>query len=124
MKVIHGALGLVKAETRTMVRGRRGSSIPVYASLLFFTSPLTHNGELSQAWDDGGQDAHHGYQDYGVGGGGGFHGHKKRLVASDPSPHVIFLGLDIGFTESDVRVFVHHYHSPASTLMIRSSILF
>lgn len=56
-----------------------------------------------QAWDDGGQDSHHGYQDYGVG-GGGFHGHKKRLVASDPSPHVIFLGLDTAFTEADVRV--------------------
>ena len=59
-----------------------------------------------QAWDDGGYDSHNSYQDYGVG-GGGFHGHKKRLVASDPSPHVIFLGLDIGFTESDVRHTVH-----------------
>jgi hypothetical protein len=58
-----------------------------------------------QTWDDGGQDSQ-GYQDYGVG-GGGFHGHKKRLVASDPSPHVIFLGLDTGFTESDVRAIVH-----------------
>ncbi|KAI0255384.1 hypothetical protein BJV78DRAFT_1358937 [Lactifluus subvellereus] len=60
----------------------------------------------SGAWDDGGQDTHHGYQDYGAGGGGGFHGHKKRLVASDPSPHVIFLGLDIGFTESDLHTFL------------------
>src|SRR5712672_2454157 len=64
------------------------------------TSPFS-----SQGWDDGGQDSH---QDYGVG-GGGFHGHKKRLVASDPSPHVIFLGLDTGFTESDVCGIVHHY---------------
>ena len=63
---------------------------PTFANLLFV-----------QAWDDGGYDSHISYQDYGVG-GGGFHGHKKRLVASDPSPHVIFLGLDIGFTESDV----------------------
>ncbi|KAH8980825.1 hypothetical protein EDB86DRAFT_3066766 [Lactarius hatsudake] len=45
------------------------------------------------------------YQDYGVG-GGGFHGHKKRLVASDPSPHVIFLGLDVGFTESDLHTYL------------------
>ncbi|KAI9433949.1 hypothetical protein H4582DRAFT_1983514 [Lactarius indigo] len=57
------------------------------------------------AWDDGGYDAHHSYQDYGVG-GGGFHGHKKRLVASDPSPHVIFLGLDVGFTESDLHTYL------------------
>jgi RNA-binding protein 5/10 len=57
------------------------------------------------AWDDGGYDSHNSYQDYGVG-GGGFHGHKKRLVASDPSPHVIFLGLDIGFTESDLHTFL------------------
>ncbi|KAF8496702.1 hypothetical protein F5888DRAFT_1803888 [Russula emetica] len=56
-------------------------------------------------WDDGGQDSNHNYQDYGVG-GGGFHGHKKRLVASDPSPHVIFLGLDTGFTESDLHTFL------------------
>ncbi|KAI9457796.1 hypothetical protein BJY52DRAFT_1187142 [Lactarius psammicola] len=57
------------------------------------------------AWDDGGYDSHHSYQDYGVG-GGGFHSHKKRLVASDPSPHVIFLGLDIGFTESDLHTYL------------------
>ncbi|KAH9029099.1 hypothetical protein EDB85DRAFT_1968260 [Lactarius pseudohatsudake] len=56
------------------------------------------------AWDDGGYDAHHSYQDYGVGGGG--FGHKKRLVASDPSPHVIFLGLDVGFTESDLHTYL------------------
>ena len=28
---------------------------------------------------------------------------KKRLVPSEPSPHVIFLGLDPDFTEADVR---------------------
>lgn len=33
---------------------------------------------------------------------GGGH-NKKRLVPSDPSPHVIFLGLDPDFTEADVR---------------------
>jgi len=54
------------------------------------------------SWDDSSQ---HSYQDYGAG-GGGFHGHKKRLVASDPSPHVIFLGLDTGFTESDLHTFL------------------
>lgn len=34
------------------------------------------------------------------GGGGGFN--KKRLIPSEPSPHVIFLGLDPDFTEADV----------------------
>jgi hypothetical protein len=29
---------------------------------------------------------------------------KKRLVPSEPSPHVIFLGLDPDFTEADVRL--------------------
>lgn len=29
---------------------------------------------------------------------------KKRLVPSEPSPHVIFLGLDPDFTESDVSL--------------------
>lgn len=28
---------------------------------------------------------------------------KKRLLPSEPSPHVIFLGLDSDFTEADVR---------------------
>lgn len=32
--------------------------------------------------------------------GGGFN--KKRLIPSEPSPHVIFLGLDPDFTEADV----------------------
>jgi hypothetical protein len=73
-------------------------------------APLLHllantSQVLLQSWDDGSQ---HSYQDYGTG-GGGFHGHKKRLVASDPSPHVIFLGLDTDFTESDVRAKFHPY---------------
>ena len=74
---------------------------------LLSSSIRQHTG-FSQGWDDGGQDSHHNYQDYGVA-GGGFHSHKKRLVASDPSPHVIFLGLDTGFTESDVCGIIHHY---------------
>ncbi|EAU88125.2 hypothetical protein CC1G_03797 [Coprinopsis cinerea okayama7 len=53
---------------------------------------------------------HHRDQDYGYderprGGGGGGGGHpKKRLLPSEPSPHVIFLGLDPDFTEADVCV--------------------
>jgi RNA-binding protein 5/10 len=99
------AHGLETVETRTMEREeeeiqRRGTSA-TSSSL-----SLTH-GILSGLgrWRTR---LHHNYQDYGVA-GGGFHGHKKRLVASDPSPHVIFLGLDTGFTESDVCGIVHHY---------------
>ncbi|PPQ89061.1 hypothetical protein CVT25_006433 [Psilocybe cyanescens] len=40
-----------------------------------------------------------GYDDHSRGGAGGFV--KKRLVPSEPSPHVIFLGLDPDFTEAD-----------------------
>ncbi|KAI9508851.1 hypothetical protein F5148DRAFT_979244 [Russula earlei] len=75
------------------------------SSLLLLTSHWFLRCVSLQPWDDGGQDSHNSYQDYGVG-GGGFHGHKKRLVASDPSPHVIFLGLDTGFTESDLYSFL------------------
>lgn len=38
---------------------------------------------------------------YQRGGGGGAYA-KKRLIPSEPSPHVIFLGLDPDFTEADV----------------------
>ena len=37
----------------------------------------------------------------GGGGGSGFQP-KRRLTPSEPSPHVIFLGLDPDFTEADV----------------------
>ncbi|KAL6307896.1 hypothetical protein BKA93DRAFT_766391 [Sparassis latifolia] len=36
---------------------------------------------------------------------GGAHG-KKRLVPSEPSPHVIFLGLDPDFTEADLQAYL------------------
>uniref|UniRef100_A0A8H8CMT6 G-patch domain-containing protein n=1 Tax=Psilocybe cubensis TaxID=181762 RepID=A0A8H8CMT6_PSICU len=42
----------------------------------------------------------YGHDDHSRGGAGGFA--KKRLVPSEPSPHVIFLGLDPDFTEADV----------------------
>ena len=105
MKVAHGP---ARVEMRTMERRRENSTAGYVGH--FFASSLTH--ETPQTWDDGGQDTHHNYQDYGV--GGGFHGHKKRLVASDPSPHVIFLGLDTGFTESDVCAIVHRFPSKRS----------
>ena len=69
--------------------------------------------DASQNWDEGG------YDNYGNQGRGNAqqwsqqdhsddrhwntHG-KKRQVPSEPSPHVIFLGLDPDFTEADVRM--------------------
>lgn len=35
---------------------------------------------------------------------GGGHNKKQRMVPSEPSPHVIFLGLDPDFTEADVSM--------------------
>lgn len=47
-----------------------------------------YEGEYDQSLDDRSQQR------------GGFA--KKRLIPSQPSPHVIFLGLDPDFTEADV----------------------
>ena len=105
MKVVHG---LERAETMTMEREERGSLTVEAGSVGLYFRFAKSSWDSLQNWDDGGHDSHHSYQDYGVG-GGGFHGHKKRLVASDPSPHVIFLGLDTAFTESDVRGDVRNY---------------
>ncbi len=61
--------------------------------------------DASQVYDESGYDARQGPQDYSQGQqgrGAGFP--KKRLQPSEPSPHVIFLGLDPDFTESDVRI--------------------
>lgn len=33
-------------------------------------------------------------------------GFKKRLAPSEPSPHVIFLGLDPDFTEADLQAYL------------------
>ncbi|KAI0060898.1 hypothetical protein BV25DRAFT_913931 [Artomyces pyxidatus] len=72
------------------------------------------------SWDEGGYDASYYNQDYaqddyssrggynnvGGGGGGGFQVNKKRLAPSEPSPHVIFLGLDLNFTEADLQMYL------------------
>ncbi|KAI0373364.1 hypothetical protein BV20DRAFT_1042175 [Pilatotrama ljubarskyi] len=71
-------------------------------------------------YNDGGYDASQGYDNSGYDGRqsneqgyyqddrhsrGGPH-NKKRLVPSEPSPHVIFLGLDPDFTESDMQAYL------------------
>ncbi|KAK2460530.1 hypothetical protein APHAL10511_007000 [Amanita phalloides] len=49
------------------------------------------------------------------GGGGGF---KKRLAPSEPSPHVIFLGLDPDFTEADLQAYLSSYGCSIETVTI------
>ncbi|KAF8906058.1 hypothetical protein CPB84DRAFT_1814018 [Gymnopilus junonius] len=43
---------------------------------------------------------------------------KKRLVPSEPSPHVIFLGLDPDFTEADLQAFLVSHHCSVETVTI------
>lgn len=62
--------------------------------------------DASGGYDDSGYDSRYdqgGNHDDRYQKGSGMHT-KKRLVPSEPSPHVIFLGLDPDFTESDVRI--------------------
>lgn len=110
--------GVLAAEKTTITeKARDESSIAacVYAHLSLSRGSLTERTitkgfDSSYAYEDSAQ--HSGYyhkndyQDYGQDerhrpGGGGFN--KKRLIPSEPSPHVIFLGLDPDFTEADVR---------------------
>lgn len=62
--------------------------------------------DTSLSYEDNNYDA--GYSEYSQGyfedrhRGAGFQPNKKRLIPSEPSPHVIFLGLDTDFTEADV----------------------
>lgn len=73
------------------------------SSLENFQGPQVH--DTSQAYDTYATDRsnHQGgdqFQDYGQ--DDRHQRNKKRLVPSEPSPHVIFLGLDPDFTEADV----------------------
>ncbi|RDX45484.1 hypothetical protein OH76DRAFT_956917 [Lentinus brumalis] len=69
--------------------------------------------DASQVYDDSTWDNRQSYEQGGhwqddrqqKGGAGGMH-NKKRLVPSEPSPHVIFLGLDPDFTESDMQAYL------------------
>ncbi|EIN07565.1 hypothetical protein PUNSTDRAFT_103581 [Punctularia strigosozonata HHB-11173 SS5] len=60
----------------------------------------------------------HDYHDYSDrayrGGGQG----KKRMAASEPSPHVIFLGLDPDFTEADFQAFMTEQGCTIETVTI------
>ncbi|KIK63865.1 hypothetical protein GYMLUDRAFT_95422 [Collybiopsis luxurians FD-317 M1] len=70
----------------------------------------------SQAYEEYGQDHSQGQQ--GRGAAGGYP--KKRLQPSEPSPHVIFLGLDPDFTESDLQSYLNsHGCSVESVTIIR-----
>jgi hypothetical protein len=62
----------------------------------------SYNNNSRQGQGDWSQD--YGQDDRSRGGAGGFA--KKRLVPSEPSPHVIFLGLDPDFTEADLQAYL------------------
>jgi len=90
--------------TTTTQRGSEGNTTmgSISSRTLFHYFVRTY---LFQGYD--GQKAYDDYNggyskrnDQGHGGGEGYT--KKRLVPSEASPHVIFLGLDPDFTESDV----------------------
>jgi len=92
--------------TTTTQRGNEGNTTTESVPLrnLFHRLVRTY---LFQGYD--GQKAYDDYStgyskrnDQGHGGGDGYT--KKRLVPSEASPHVIFLGLDPDFTESDVSL--------------------
>jgi len=69
-----------------------GASLPISQA---HDASHTYDDNRHQDWlQESAQD------DRSRGGAGGFV--KKRLVPSEPSPHVIFLGLDPDFTEADV----------------------
>ncbi|TFY54898.1 hypothetical protein EVG20_g9523 [Dentipellis fragilis] len=82
-----------------------------------FNNGILKGYETSQYWNDKVQDPTHS-QDYPsdehplrgpittAGNNVGFHNSKKRLVPSEPSPHVIFLGLDQDFTEADLQAYL------------------
>ena len=78
-----------------------------FLSTLHTSSPVSQTHDGSHTYDDNLYNNRHqdwsqdfAQDDRSRGGGGGFV--KKRLVPSEPSPHVIFLGLDPDFTEADV----------------------
>ncbi|KAF8655855.1 hypothetical protein AX16_002938 [Volvariella volvacea WC 439] len=77
-----------------------------------------YNDGKRRKHNNGGYDNNNSYEDYSHGKGnysnqdfgddraqrgGGF---KKRLTPSEPSPHVIFLGLDPDFTEADLQAYL------------------
>lgn len=121
MKVWHGAVVTTEptfgqGKTITMEKGNGGSSTTECVAVPAHFHHLSH--EIFQGFQ--GYDTHESYDDNRNG-----HPHnrqvdhsqqdygqddrqqrgavaKKRLTPSEPSPHVIFLGLDPDFTEADV----------------------
>lgn len=99
----------VVGTTTAIQKGSEGSITTESVSLRNLFRPLLSSSFFLQGYD--GQkvyDDHGGgyskRSDQGYGGGEGYN--KKRLVPSEASPHVIFLGLDPDFTESDVSFVV------------------
>ncbi|KAI0792912.1 hypothetical protein C8Q75DRAFT_751903 [Abortiporus biennis] len=67
-------------------------------------------GDWNQDYDDRHQPR--------IQGGSGGYNPKKRLVPSEPSPHVIFLGLDPDFTEADLQAYLTGHGCNIETVTI------
>ncbi|KAG9098063.1 hypothetical protein FS749_004791 [Ceratobasidium sp. UAMH 11750] len=87
----------------------------------------THNGE-SHSWDHGGYYEEYTAEEYGGGNGGGREEgaydrtkrDNRRMIPSELSAHVIFLGLDQEFNEADLTAFLATHHAyPTSVTIIR-----
>lgn len=86
----------------------------------------THGGD-NHNWDHGGYHEEHNAEEYGGGGGGREEGaydrtkrDQRRMVPSELSAHVIFLGLDQEFNEADLTAFLGTHHAyPTSVTIIR-----
>jgi len=112
---MHGlakTIDLLAENTTITVRERDASSTMVYVFVLLFVVwdlliqsrpkgyDTTRGIEDNTTYSDTNRQHDWGQEDRSRGGGVNFP--KKRLVPSEPSPHVIFLGLDPDFTEADV----------------------
>ncbi|KAF9264920.1 hypothetical protein L218DRAFT_972483 [Marasmius fiardii PR-910] len=70
----------------------------------------------SQAYEETGYDTNYSHNQHGQGQGFQHKGPKKR--PSDPSPHVIFLGLDPDFTEADLQAYLNSHGCNIETVTI------
>ena len=118
-----GEDGQMMTTTRTMVKANGGSTTTEFANIQEWSFGLQRSrSHTLQGYEDSSWSSFNNYNGRGQGGydapdqggrfdndpnyerrqqGGGF-ANRKRHVSSEPSPHVIFLGLDPDFTEADV----------------------
>ncbi|CEL52197.1 hypothetical protein RSOLAG1IB_00736 [Rhizoctonia solani AG-1 IB] len=81
-----------------------------------------HGGDSNQSWDHGGYYEDYNPDEYPRDDGAYDRGKRDRgrMVPSELSAHVIFLGLDQGFNEADLTTFLATHHAyPTSVTIIR-----